>query len=127
MLFTHRWTDTPQFTSPDAPPRARVTEIFLPRRHYKEGAVKWFASAGGRVHFDYERQRLWVWFDDTDEFIARGKVVTRRVDFWVLEARDKVKPAEVLGLLIVVGGFCFFLANEWVRYTTGKPWVEMVM
>ncbi|GMK54726.1 hypothetical protein CspeluHIS016_0113120 [Cutaneotrichosporon spelunceum] len=127
MLFSHRWTDMPQPTSPDAPARSRLTEIFLPGRHYKEGQVKWFASSGGRMHFDWERQRLWVWFDDTDESINRGKAVTRRVDLWVHDARDRAKPVEVLGLLIVVGGFCFFLANEWQRYTTGKPWVEMVM
>lgn len=123
----HRFTDMPQHTSPTSPPRARVTEIFLPRRHYKEGAVKWHASGGGRVQFDWARQRLFLWYDDSDEFVGRGKQLTRRIDVWVREAPDTTNLAEVLGLTVVVGGFLFFLANEYVRYTTGKPWIEMVM
>jgi hypothetical protein len=104
-----------------------VTEIFLPRRHYKEGQVKWFASAGGRVHFDWARQRLWVWFDDTDDFISRGKEVTRRIDLWVLEAPEGTKPVEIIGLLVVLGATLFFVANEWMRYTTGKGWYTFQM
>lgn len=126
-LFTHRFTDTPQRTAQGKPPRARVTEIFLPRRHYREGEVKWYASGGGHVQFDWARQRLFLWFDDSDEFVHRGKPMTRRIDVWVRETADRANAVEVIGLSIVLGAFIFFLANEYMRYTTGKPWVEMEM
>ncbi|WWD20684.1 hypothetical protein CI109_105160 [Kwoniella shandongensis] len=82
--FTHRWRSTlrPDTTAPQI---NEVTEIFLPRRVFREGEIEFSASVGGRLQFDWPNQRLWVWFEDSPQIIYETKTPDRRrrIDVWV--------------------------------------------
>lgn len=130
-LFTLKWKEAPYFlpspTSP--PPKAKVTEIFLPSNVYQKGKYSFHASLGSKVVFDSAKQRAFVWFDDDDDTLIRGEkgvYPTRRFDIWVRAADDKRNPIEWVGLAVVIAACTFFVLNEWKRHTEGAGWVEMI-
>ncbi len=83
---------------------AEVTEIFLPRRVFKEGAVDWMVSTGGRAQFDWERERMFVWFiDKYDPYAKATPERARRVDVWVpSKAKTKQTATPLAWVLTVV-------------------------
>jgi len=103
-VFTHRFRSPTQLID-TAPSLPEVTEIFLPKRLYRERDFDWIASSGGRVIFDWERERVFVWFIDVqrpDERPRPDRV--RRFDVWV---PSKVKPKQLSkplrGSLLIFG------------------------
>lgn len=68
------------------PPRtSEITEIFLPRRIYPKNLTKYLLSPGGRIYFDWERERAYLWFVDppvADDAVSTKKK-TRRIDIWI--------------------------------------------
>nr|XP_019051096.1 cytoplasmic protein [Kwoniella bestiolae CBS 10118]OCF30026.1 cytoplasmic protein [Kwoniella bestiolae CBS 10118] len=106
-LFTHRFT-SPIRISTDIPSIEEVTEIFLPKRVYTEGQVRFALSLHGKIYFDWPNQRCWVWFDDPPyhhsiDLGPRGtkENKVRRVDIWV-PGRTKPRPWTTLHLLGIV-------------------------
>ena len=67
-----------------------MTEIFIPRRLYPEGQVEHQLSVGGRMRFDFDNQRAYVWFNDLPAWRDKGKAdKIRRVDIWRKGGRTK--------------------------------------
>lgn len=64
----------------ELPSTAQITEIFLPRRVYKQELTKYLLSPGGCIRFDWEAQRAYVWFVGTPSLQDRPE---RRVEFWI--------------------------------------------
>lgn len=131
-LFTHRWRSMPRKSAtPDGasqPPVSAVTEIFLPARIYGSkslAGLRWTASHGGFVYFDSHRQRLFVWFNDSDEVIAKGKEVARRIDVWVTEPVGDDNTYIWIGLLFILAVAGFVALNELHGHFTGQYWVDL--
>lgn len=82
-----------RFTSPhrpatagpadSSPPPSEVTELFIPKRHYREGQFRYTLSSGGRIRFDHANQRAYVWFADTTPPPQGRSEKVRRIDLWV--------------------------------------------
>jgi len=86
MAFTYRFRTPvrPRTSDSDTSPIPEITEIFLPSRIYKQGKIEFMVSPGGRLQFDWERQRLFAWFSDTPGDSGRRVAEkTRRIDIWV--------------------------------------------
>ncbi|CAD6570060.1 MAG: hypothetical protein TREMPRED_005575 [Tremellales sp. Tagirdzhanova-0007] len=119
-IYTHRFR-SPLRLRDTNPSLAEVTEIFLPRRWYKEGDIEWLASSGGRIQFDWERERVWVWFVDAprpDEKPRPDRV--RRFDIWVpskVKSKQMTMPSFVAmaSLVVVIGlAIAWYLQNlQW--------------
>lgn len=126
-LFTHRWRETPEVLAKGTPPTARVTEIFMPNRIYKEGEVKWTLTRGGKGKFDFEAQRLYVWFEDSVDTVynAKGKEAHRRVDIWVKDPVDERGWGVVLVLIFLTVVATFAFASEIKLYFTGEGFAEL--
>lgn len=68
------------------PSTAELTEVFLPKRHYTESNTSWTVSPGGRVLFQWDKQRAWVWFADKIPSTKSEREALdrpRRFDVWV--------------------------------------------
>ncbi|WWC65076.1 uncharacterized protein I303_107690 [Kwoniella dejecticola CBS 10117] len=107
-MFTHRYTSAIRL-SDESPSIEEATEIFLPRRVYTEKSVSFALSVGGKILFDWENQRCWVWFVDppnhkTLDYGPRGndEIETRRIDIWVPSKAKQPSwsAAQILGILI---------------------------
>lgn len=92
-LFTYRYlskTNLP--TDPQAyqPEKAEVTEIYVPSRTFGSvDKVRYQLSHGGKILFDLENDRAYIWFIDT-AYSSKGKVEQhRRVDIWVPEISER--------------------------------------
>jgi hypothetical protein len=126
-FFSLRYREKPGCCDLDNPPLERVTEIFLPTRIYgATGAagVKWNLSQGGNAYFDSARQRLFVWFSDTDEIIHYRADITRRVDLWVSDATDP-KGLGSFALMACAFLTLFVLLNELSRHFIGAYFVDL--
>nr|XP_019008152.1 cytoplasmic protein [Kwoniella pini CBS 10737]OCF46933.1 cytoplasmic protein [Kwoniella pini CBS 10737] len=144
-IFTHRYTSPIRF-SEVTPTVEEVTEIFLPKRVYSEKSISFALSVGGKMLFDWDNQRCWVWFVDppnhrTLDYGPRGTEDSkiRRIDIWV---PDKVKTpswtpsqifAIILFVIIAILGVWLAQETEWrkedsaLRYYGGgkRAWFEM--
>ena len=120
-VFTYRFR-TPVRPPVDAPPSAAVaTEIYLPTRVYKEGQVEWLVSPGGRLQFDWERQRLWVWFVDVPSPTEKPRPDrVRRVDVWVPVKAKSMSDISILQWVLMVMGTALALALGW--YVQSYQW-----
>ncbi|ODO10633.1 hypothetical protein I350_01230 [Cryptococcus amylolentus CBS 6273] len=123
--FFYRWR-SPIRTSSSAPDPSEYTELFLPRRVFTESNLKWAVTAGGRVVFDWENERAYVWFEDSAEvaFNAKEQMKTRRIDIWVPEAAPKdvgevwtIKKFAILVIILAFGALMAYIAqqHEWSK------------
>ncbi|KAK6906628.1 cytoplasmic protein [Kwoniella mangroviensis CBS 8886] len=119
-LFTYRY-HSPIRVSTDQPTIEEVTEIFLPRRVYSEGQVRFSLSLGGKIYFDWANHRCWVWFEESPhhKFIDLGPRGTaehkvRRVDVWVPnKARSSQKGWTISQILLLILCLVFALLGIW--------------
>ncbi|WVR08558.1 hypothetical protein IAU60_005613 [Kwoniella sp. DSM 27419] len=116
--------NSPIRTTKDDPSIEEVTEIFLPRRMYKEGQIYWTASIGGRVQFDWPNERMYVWFEDSAipfDFGPRGdgENRVRRVDIWVPNRKGKQGLSTRQVVMVVV---VFLLAALVAAYAQKVEW-----
>ena len=120
----------------EVPPTVHVTEIFLPRRLYTEGKVEFQLSIGGRLKFDFENERAYLWFSDAPAWIDRQKAdKVRRIDIWVKgkrPAQDQYGQGTYVGLaLVVVLGILATIYAQRLQWNTdrvmginpGKYWI----
>ncbi|OCF33707.1 cytoplasmic protein [Kwoniella heveanensis BCC8398] len=120
--FSYRFS-TPVRVTTAEPEISEVTEIFIPRRVYQEGSFDWTVSIGGKVQFDYENERMWVWFEDSalpNDFGPRGNgsVKNRRVDIWVPgKKRESWTQGKVVAFVLF-----FVLAFIGVWYAQHIEW-----
>lgn len=82
--FTYRFR-SPLRVSTAAPSPEEYTEIFLPRRVFRKESTEWTVTSGGKVHVDWDRERAFVWFEDSSLTAANIKedMRSRRIDIWV--------------------------------------------
>ncbi|WVQ85927.1 hypothetical protein IAT38_008095 [Cryptococcus sp. DSM 104549] len=121
-LYTHRWR-SPLRTSSDPPALSEVTEIFLPSRIYRAGEIQFNASLGAKLVFDHERERLFVWYEDSalTAYENKGDGKVRRVDVWVIgkEKEDTWSTGAIVFtiLALVLGVIVAVIAqrHEWER------------
>lgn len=129
---------SPEEESSTTPPSTEgITELFLPRRIYPKHLTKYILSPGGRIYFDWENQRAYIWFIDKPNSEVDGipsavkskKVRTRRVDIWVGERQ--IPGWEwwhtllmVLAWLLAVVGIVWMQKRDWSneRRMGFKPW-----
>ena len=77
---------------------------------YKEGDVRWLVSPGGRIQFDWERERLFVWFVDTLHPGGKSKPdQPRRVDLWVSSRAPSTDIMNRRGWILIAIGTVFAL------------------
>jgi len=96
-----------------------VTEIFLPRRVYKENDIDWLLSPGGRMQFDWEGERAWVWFVDKWNPLAKPRLDrVRRVDLWVpSKAKSKqLSTTTLVSLIVPVASVILWIAWRLQQY-----------
>jgi hypothetical protein len=78
-----------------------VTELYLPRRTFTKANTQWNVSSGGRIHFDWENQRAFLWFVDIPPE-RRVQDMVRRVDIWVPSRTRKDGVTLIQGIGMVV-------------------------
>lgn len=80
-----------------------VTEFYLPRRTFTKANTQWNVSSGGRIHFDWEHQRAFLWFVDIPPE-RRVQDMVRRVDIWVPSRtrKDGITLVQGIGMLVAL-------------------------
>ncbi|OWZ36538.1 cytoplasmic protein [Cryptococcus neoformans AD2-60a] len=103
--FTYRFR-SPLRVSAAAPTPEEYTEIFLPRRVFRKESTEWTVTAGGKVHVDWERERVFVWFEDSSLTAASIKDDTRprRIDIWVIgrKVEENWSIAQILVAVVIL-------------------------
>jgi len=101
-----------------------MTEIFLPSHIYKAGEIQVQLSQGGRVYFDWEKERAFLWFEDV--YAPRGIVEKqRRIDIWLkdssrLSSRSRLPLPLAQIVTIVVALVLIVLAWRLQVYETAR-------
>lgn len=99
--YTFRYTSSTRLAPTDkseyVPKLADITELFLPSRTYGSAdKVRYQLSIGGRILFDLDNDRAYVWFIDSPA-VARGRPqMTRRVDIWSPEVSARARKGTPL-------------------------------
>ena len=105
-LFTYRYRSPTAMRAPEVPHPKDITEIYLPSRTYAGVDVECLVSSGGRIKFDRENSRAYVWFvDEANGDNARKVDMPRRVDIWVSHKNhdeDHFWRNLLIGIIVVV-------------------------
>nr|ODN96011.1 cytoplasmic protein [Cryptococcus depauperatus CBS 7855] len=101
-------------TAPPSPPE--YTEIFLPRRIYKPDEVEWTVTQGGKVIFDWDNQRAFIWFEDSAMVAhsAKEDMKSRRFDIYV----PGKKVEEGWTMWKIVSAILILILAIWAGYKT---------
>ncbi|EIW69938.1 hypothetical protein TREMEDRAFT_38611 [Tremella mesenterica DSM 1558] len=108
--YTYRFRSPLCLTPSSSPLISEVTEIFLPRRVYQQDSTAYQLSSGGRCLFDWERQRLWVWWHDVYPTYGGPNDRLRRIDLWVPSKR----PSDRLPILGIVFAVLVAILGFWL-------------